>query len=46
MANGKGCFYYVNGDFYEGEWRNNSINGYGKFTSIMGTSYEGHWEND
>ncbi len=37
---------YNNGDFYEGEWRDDMKEGYGRYAWANGSSYQGHWEVD
>lgn len=45
--NGEGTFYYKDGGFYKGEWKNNQMNGYGKlFYDGGGVAYEGQWYKD
>lgn len=44
QKNGYGVFYYKNGGYYEGMWRNNSMNGQGKLYYDNGKlAYEGQW---
>lgn len=44
MRNGKGKFYYQEGSFYDGEWKNNNMHGYGKlYYSNNKLAYEGDW---
>lgn len=34
---------FSNGDFYEGEWRDDKQHGIGKYSWKNGDFYEGHW---
>jgi hypothetical protein len=43
QANGKGKFFYVDGDIYDGHWKNGKANGYGIFIQHTGAKYEGYW---
>jgi len=47
MRNGWGKFYYQDGGYYEGEWKNNKMTGFGKlyYQSNL-IAYEGQWLND
>lgn len=38
---GKGVYKYANGDVYDGEWKDGSMNGYGVYTSHDGGKYKG-----
>jgi hypothetical protein len=38
---GKGLYKYANGDVYDGEWKDGSMNGYGVYTSNDGGKYKG-----
>ncbi|VDL93608.1 unnamed protein product, partial [Schistocephalus solidus] len=43
--NGIGTYYYINGDCYEGEWRNHLRHGQGKYTfAATGLVYSGLWK--
>ena len=44
--NGKGVFYYVNGDKYDGDFKDNKLNGYGTLYYKNGNKYEGEWKNN
>jgi 1-phosphatidylinositol-4-phosphate 5-kinase len=44
MKNGKGKYWYLNGDEYEGNFVNGQKEGYGKFTWNSGERYEGQWQ--
>ena len=44
--NGRGTFYFNNGNKYVGNWLNNNKHGYGTFYWADGDRYEGNWEND
>ena len=36
QRNGKGQYYYDNGDMYDGFWKRNKKHGYGRYTFISG----------
>lgn len=38
---GKGTYKYANGDVYEGDWKDGSMNGFGVYTSHDGGKYKG-----
>ena len=40
-AHGKGKFYHVDGDIFDGEWENDKANGYGVYIHVNGAKYEG-----
>jgi antitoxin component YwqK of YwqJK toxin-antitoxin module len=45
--NGEGVFYYKDGGYYEGQWKDNKMNGFGKLYYESGKlAYEGHWFRD
>jgi hypothetical protein len=46
LAHGKGRFYHVDGDIYEGEWEKDRANGYGVYIHTNGARYEGQWRED
>ena len=46
LKEGKGIFYWNDGDKYEGDWRNNKIEGKGIYYYKSGNRYEGDWRND
>lgn len=47
MRNGRGKFYYQEGSFYDGEWRNNNMHGMGRLYYSNGKlAYEGEWFTD
>lgn len=54
LKEGKGKFKFINGDIYEGEFKNDKFHGYGKFIckesydngDVFEEIYEGYWEND
>jgi antitoxin component YwqK of YwqJK toxin-antitoxin module len=47
MRNGPGKFYYRDGGYYDGVWKNNMMNGYGKLYYDNGKlAYEGQWYKD
>ena len=41
MQNGKGKMIWIDGGYYEGEWKNGKKNGKGKITYPKGKYYEG-----
>ena len=41
LAHGKGRFYHVDGDIFEGEWERDRANGYGVYIHTNGARYEG-----
>jgi len=43
--NGQGKMVWVNGDTYEGEWKNGKIHGQGTMVWVNGHTYEGEWKN-
>ena len=43
---GKGIFYYKNGNKYDGEWKDNKKNGKGIMYYSNGNKYEGDWVNN
>ena len=43
---GKGIFYFNDGERYEGDFKNNKFDGKGKFHYKNGNRYEGDWKND
>lgn len=45
-ACGRGLFIHVEGDKYEGEWKNDKANGFGKYDHVNGAIYEGQWQED
>ena len=47
MRNGLGTYYYQEGGFYEGNWKDNKMNGFGKLFYESGSlAYEGMWFMD
>lgn len=38
---GKGIYYYAEGDVYAGEWQDNTLQGYGIYLFSNGEKYEG-----
>jgi len=46
MRSGRGKYYYVNGDFYDGEWLNHVRHGTGKYIyASSGLQYFGSWKD-
>lgn len=43
---GRGMFFYPNGELYEGEWSNGLRSGWGKMHYKDGSTYEGQWLSD
>lgn len=44
---GRGKFYYKEGSYYDGEWKDNNMHGYGKlFYANKKPAYEGQWYFD
>jgi len=44
---GQGSFYYQEGGYYEGNWKNNKMNGFGRLYYDNGRlAYEGQWYMD
>lgn len=39
-------FYHVDGDIFEGEWKEDKANGFGIYTHVNGAKYEGFWVDD
>lgn len=46
VPNGKGKMTYLNGDVYDGQWKDGMRHGKGKLTTASGRVYEGDWVND
>lgn len=47
MRNGYGTFYYKDGGYYQGEWKQNLMNGHGKlYYDHDRLAYDGQWYND
>ena len=44
--NGKGIYYYPNGDKYEGDWFDDKINGNGIYTWSSGSKYLGEFQDN
>jgi hypothetical protein len=42
---GKGKYVYINGDVYEGDYKNGKKEGKGKYVFVNGNVYEGDWKN-
>ena len=45
-ANGKGKFFHVTGDVYDGDWKDDTANGFGKYSHANCAEYIGDWKND
>jgi len=43
---GKGTFFFSNGDKYEGDFTDSHLNGFGVYTDAMGNVYTGNFKND
>ena len=41
IAEGKGRLIHSDGDYYEGEWKEDKAEGYGKYKHVEGAMYEG-----
>ena len=37
---------HVNGDIYQGSWKDGKANGFGVFVDTNGSMYQGEWNND
>ena len=46
MYDGRGRIIFRNGDYFEGEFKNNKANGFGKYVNVNGEIYLGNWVND
>ena len=46
LREGKGIFYFNNGDRYEGDWKNDKREGKGIYYYNDGDRYEGNYRND
>lgn len=47
MREGYGTFYYKDGGYYQGEWKQNLMNGNGRlYYDNDHLAYEGQWYND
>lgn len=47
LRNGEGTFYYKDGGYYVGNWKDNKMNGYGKlYYESDKLAYEGQWYRD
>ena len=47
FRNGTGTYYYKEGGYYEGNWRDNKMNGHGKLYYETGSlAYDGLWYKD
>lgn len=45
--NGEGTFYYKDGGYYQGQWKENMMNGFGKLYYDSGDlAYDGQWYKD
>jgi len=43
--NGKGIMTFIDGDKYDGNWKNSLYHGYGKMEFSTGEYYDGYWKN-
>ena len=43
---GRGVYYYINGDFYEGDWVNDKRKGKGKLLMDDGSEFTGDFNHD
>ena len=43
---GKGSFFFKNGDVYNGDWKNDKIEGYGVYQYKNGEKYEGEFKDN
>lgn len=39
-------FYHVDGDIFDGEWKDDKANGFGTYTHVNGAKYSGFWMDD
>jgi hypothetical protein len=46
MAHGRGVFYHVDGDIFDGYWAYDKANGFGTYYNVNGSKYEGMWVDD
>ncbi len=46
MRFGKGKYQWIDGSYYDGEWKADKMNGKGKYKSIDGVITQGYFEND
>ena len=46
VQEGRGTFFYPNGDWYDGEWLSGYRHGRGTWKTPKGVEYEGEWDND
>lgn len=47
LRHGTGCYYYQNGEIFEGEWKSDKRHGYGILKDEYGIDiYNGEWEYD
>jgi hypothetical protein len=44
--NYQGIYYFNDGKYYIGQWKNNTMNGYGEFNWRDGKKYLGYYQND
>ena len=42
---GKGMYFFKDGDVYDGEWKNGDMHGKGIYYYVNGEVYEGEWKN-
>ncbi len=46
MKHGKGTLYLSNGEFFEGEFRNDYVQGFGTFVTQRGARIQGFWQSN
>ncbi len=46
MRFGKGIYQWIDGSYYNGEWKADKMNGKGTYRSVDGVITEGIFEND
>ena len=46
QKHGRGTYLWVNGDKYDGEWKNDNRHGRGTYTRANGYQHVGEWKND
>lgn len=46
MAAGKGRLIHSDGDYYEGDWKEDKAYGVGVYNHVNGAKYQGEWKED